>query len=109
MRSSYWGQGGHNAILLVGDFFRSALDAGKLDPAALFPGGQPPTAPRSRQDEPEEEFIEPGDMVEGMPPDQPPPQPEEPEEDEAEEVIDAPMEGVPPPPPPPPPQSMQLN
>lgn len=41
MRSSYWGQGGHNAILLVGDFFRSALDAGKLDAAALFPGGQP--------------------------------------------------------------------
>jgi penicillin-binding protein 1A len=101
MRSSYWGQGGHNAILLVGDFFRSALDTGKLDPAALFPGGQPPAAPRARQEEePEEEFIEPGDMVEGMPPDQPPPPPpEEPEEDEAEEVIDAPMEGVPPAPP----------
>ena len=25
MRSSYWGQGGHNAGLVVGDFFRSAL------------------------------------------------------------------------------------
>ena len=109
MRSSYWGQGGHNALLLVGDFFRSALDAGKLDAAALFPGGQPPSAPRPRQEEPEEEFIQPGDMVEGMPPDQPPPQPEQAEEDEAEEVTDAPMEGVPPPPPPPPPQSIQLN
>ena len=107
MRSSYWGQGGHNAILLVGDFFRSALDAGKLDPTALFPGGQPQAAPRSRQQEPEEEFIEPADMSEGMPPEPQPPQ--QPEEDEAEEVIDAPMEGVPPPPPPPPPQSIQLN
>jgi len=107
MRSSYWGQGGHNAILLVGDFFRSALDSGKIDAAALFPGGQPQAAPRSRQQQPEEEFIEPAEMSEGMPPEPEPPQ--QPEEDEAEEVIDAPMEGVPPPPPPPPPQSIQLN
>ena len=107
MRSSYWGQGGHNAILLVGDFFRSALDSGKIDAAALFPGGQPQAAPRARQQQPEEEFIEPSEMSEGMPPDPEPPQ--QPEEDEAEEVIDAPMEGVPPPPPPPPPQSIQLN
>ena len=38
MRSSYWGQGGHNAILLVGDFFKTALDTGKLNAAAAFPG-----------------------------------------------------------------------
>ena len=38
MRSSYWGQGGHNAILLVGDFFKTALDSGKLNAAAAFPG-----------------------------------------------------------------------
>ncbi len=38
MRSSYWGQGGHNAILLVGDFFKTALDTGKLNSAAAFPG-----------------------------------------------------------------------
>jgi penicillin-binding protein 1A len=25
MRSNYWGQGGHNAIFIVGDFFREAL------------------------------------------------------------------------------------
>ncbi|RYE89933.1 MAG: hypothetical protein EOO78_32380, partial [Oxalobacteraceae bacterium] len=25
MRSDYWGQGGHNALLLVGDFFRAAV------------------------------------------------------------------------------------
>jgi penicillin-binding protein 1A len=46
MRSSYWGQGGHNAVLLVGDFFRAALDAGKVDTSAFFPGGKPAPAPR---------------------------------------------------------------
>ncbi len=103
MRSSYWGQGGHNALLLVGDFFRSALDSGKIDKAAMFPGGRPAAPPRVQQEEREEEFIEPGDMIEGMPADEPQAQPqpqfqeEEIDEDEAEEVIDAPMEGVPPP------------
>jgi penicillin-binding protein 1A len=97
MRSSYWGQGGHNAVLLVGDFFRSALDAGKIDREALFPGGRPPAPARVHQDEPEEEFIEPGELIEGMPAEAP--QPEEPVEVDAEEVQDAPMEGVPPPPP----------
>lgn len=38
MRSNYWGQGGHNAVLLVGDFFRAGLDAGKIERDALFPG-----------------------------------------------------------------------
>jgi penicillin-binding protein 1A len=38
MRSSYWGQGGHNAILVVGDFFKTALDSGKLNASAAFPG-----------------------------------------------------------------------
>ncbi|KQQ97365.1 penicillin-binding protein 1A [Massilia sp. Leaf139] len=105
MRSSYWGQGGHNAILLVGDFFKSALDTGKIDRAALFPGGRPPAPPRAREEEePEEEFIEPGDIIEGMPAEEP--QEVEPPEDEAEEVIDAPMEGVPPPPPQPVPTPM---
>jgi penicillin-binding protein 1A len=32
MRSNYWGQGGHSAILLVGDFFKSALDSGRITP-----------------------------------------------------------------------------
>lgn len=106
MRSSYWGQGGHNAILLVGDFFKSALDGGKIDRAALFPGGRPPAPPRPREEEPEEEFIEPGDLIEGMPAEPQPPQEEEAVEDEAVEVIDAPMEGVPPPPPQPVPTPM---
>jgi penicillin-binding protein 1A len=43
MRSSYWGQGGHNALLLAGDFFRAATSAGLVDLGASFP--QPPRAP----------------------------------------------------------------
>jgi penicillin-binding protein 1A len=37
MRSDYWGQGGHNAILLVGDFFRSALKSKLVNTKATFP------------------------------------------------------------------------
>jgi penicillin-binding protein 1A len=107
MRSSYWGQGGHNAVLLVGDFFRSALDAGKIDREALFPGGRPAAPARVQQEEPQEEFIEPGELTEGIPAE--PSQPEQAPEDQAEEVQDAPMEGVPPPPPPPPPQQSPLD
>ncbi len=43
MRSSYWGQGGHNAILVVGDFFREALRQRRIDIAAKFPQPQRPT------------------------------------------------------------------
>ena len=42
MRSDYWGQGGHNAILLVGDFFKSVLKSGLIDTKAKFP---PPAHP----------------------------------------------------------------
>ena len=37
MRSNRWGQGGQNAILLVGDFFRSALKSELIDAKAQFP------------------------------------------------------------------------
>jgi len=48
MRSNYWGQGAHNALLVVGDFFRHALDARLIDPALRFDvpesgGGRPAT------------------------------------------------------------------
>jgi membrane peptidoglycan carboxypeptidase len=35
-RSNYWGQGAHNALLVVGDFARRAQAAGYLDPDARF-------------------------------------------------------------------------
>ena len=69
MRSAYWGQGGHNAALLVGDFFKAALDSGKLDGDAQFPGA-PRSAPR-REEELEEVMEEGGEIrQEGMPAEQ---------------------------------------
>jgi penicillin-binding protein 1A len=41
MRSNYWGEGGHNAVLLVGDFFQATLDARFVDGAAQFPYARP--------------------------------------------------------------------
>ncbi|MDB5959464.1 MAG: transglycosylase family protein [Massilia sp.] len=84
MRSSYWGQGGHNAVLLVGDFFKTALDAGRIDAAAQFPGA-PPRAPAVRQEPVEEVIEEGGDMQQdGVPP----PQQEQQQELPAGPVID---------------------
>jgi penicillin-binding protein 1A len=40
MRSNYWGEGGHNALLLVGDFFQQAL-AARLIEGAEFPFARP--------------------------------------------------------------------
>jgi membrane peptidoglycan carboxypeptidase len=36
MRSSYWGQGAHNALLLVGDFLQHSEKAGVIDAKATF-------------------------------------------------------------------------
>jgi penicillin-binding protein 1A len=58
IRSTYWGQGGHNAALLVGDFFRGALDSKRLDAAALLPGGKRPEPRRYEQEAPEEDIFE---------------------------------------------------
>jgi penicillin-binding protein 1A len=41
MRSNYWGEGAHNALLLVGDFFQRALDARLIDGASRFPYERP--------------------------------------------------------------------
>jgi penicillin-binding protein 1A len=37
IRSNYWGQGGHNALRIVGDFFRQGQKAKLIDVAARFP------------------------------------------------------------------------
>ncbi|HEU5437572.1 MAG TPA: hypothetical protein VFU95_14260, partial [Telluria sp.] len=58
-----------NAVLLVGDFFKNALDSGKIDAAAQFPGAPPRAAPR--QEVVEEVIEEGGDMQQdGVPPPQ---------------------------------------
>jgi penicillin-binding protein 1A len=104
MRSSYWGQGGHNAILLVGDFFKSALDSGKLAQDALFPGGHKPEPVRHEEAPPPDEDMEqPGDLQqEGVTPGEaPPPEPatEAPQpQPQPEPVIEAPQVQPPPPP-----------
>jgi penicillin-binding protein 1A len=99
MRSSYWGQGGHNAILVVGDFFKTALDSGKLDANALFPGGRKPEpVVRQEEQEPQVEMEEGGDMQqEGAPPVEPPMV--QPVPDPSMEPQSAPEPEPPPPPP----------
>ena len=37
MRSNHWGEGGHNALLLVGDFFQQTLASRLIDGRADFP------------------------------------------------------------------------
>ena len=41
MRSNYWGEGRHNALLVVGDFFRQTLSARLVDSGAKFPFERP--------------------------------------------------------------------
>ncbi|HYD59567.1 MAG TPA: transglycosylase domain-containing protein [Noviherbaspirillum sp.] len=62
MRSDYWGQGGHNAILLVGDFFRGTLKSRLIDTKAKFP--QPKRPPPLMVKAPPE-GEEPGVVPEG--------------------------------------------
>ncbi|CAH0351490.1 penicillin-binding protein 1A [Aquabacterium sp. CECT 9606] len=42
MRGSYWGQGGHSALLLVGDFLRTAFKQKLMDVQASFPSPRRP-------------------------------------------------------------------
>ena len=76
MRSNYWGQGGHNAILVVGDFFRDALKTGMIDAKAEFPRRAPrpiiavtpennlePTRPEDNSAGLSNAGIEPGSII----------------------------------------------
>jgi penicillin-binding protein 1A len=64
MRSNYWGQGGHSAIMLVGDFFKEALGSGKVNPDAAFPGYQKAPPVYHREEAPPEEDMEEGGDLE---------------------------------------------
>jgi penicillin-binding protein 1A len=48
-RSSYWGQGAHNALFVVGDFFQAAVEQDKIDVGARFPNPPPSASGRDRQ------------------------------------------------------------
>jgi penicillin-binding protein 1A len=41
MRSNHWGEGRHNALLVVGDFFQQTLSARLIDSSAEFPFERP--------------------------------------------------------------------
>jgi penicillin-binding protein 1A len=41
MRSNHWGEGGHNALMVVGDFFQQTLAARLIDTNAEFPFARP--------------------------------------------------------------------
>ena len=41
MRSNYWGEGGHNALLVVGDFFQQAMASRLIDSGARYPFSRP--------------------------------------------------------------------
>jgi penicillin-binding protein 1A len=41
MRSNHWGEGAHNALLVVGDFFQHTLAARLIDAGAEFPFARP--------------------------------------------------------------------
>jgi penicillin-binding protein 1A len=41
MRSNYWGEGAHNALLVVGDFFQHGFAARLIDARAEFPFAKP--------------------------------------------------------------------
>lgn len=56
IRSSYWGQGGHSALLIVGDFMKRAQAAKLVDTQARFPDPPAPPPPP------------PGDGIDGQEP-----------------------------------------
>jgi penicillin-binding protein 1A len=41
MRSNYWGEGAHNALPMVGDFFQRTLASRLIDGGAAFPFARP--------------------------------------------------------------------
>lgn len=74
LRSNYWGQGGHNAGLVVGDFYHAALKEKLLDAKARF--ASPPRLAAAPAPAPQEsvppEWVESADgeqtLVDGMHP-----------------------------------------
>ena len=53
MRSNQWGQGGRNALLIVGDFMKAAGDARLIDLKERFPSPPPPPEPPPMPEEEE--------------------------------------------------------
>jgi penicillin-binding protein 1A len=86
MRSSYWGQGAHNALYVVGDFFRQAQNGRLVDVTARFGGGSMVAPVLDRMDE----WMGRERHPLAVPPDPDPEQtaPPEPRQDELERIIE---------------------
>ncbi|MEC5385211.1 PBP1A family penicillin-binding protein [Uliginosibacterium sp. H3] len=68
MRSNYWGQGGHNAILIVGDFFSNSMKRRIVDAKAQFPAA-PSSSLLARYEVQQQDWEnEAGAVVDGTPP-----------------------------------------
>jgi len=92
MRSSYWGQGAHNALYLVGDFFRQVQNGRLVDVNARFAGlstqmAQP--APEQAQGQERNPLAVPEAA-----PDADTPVPTAPAQDELERIIEQAREAV---------------
>jgi penicillin-binding protein 1A len=93
MRSSYWGQGAHNALYVVGDFFRQAQNGRLVNVNARFGGGSLASPMLERMDE----WLGRDRHPLALPP-QPAPEetaPPEPGQDELERIIQQAREAVP--------------
>ena len=92
MRSNYWGQGAHNALYVVGDFFRQAQNGRLVDVNARFAGGSLASPMLERMDE----WLGRDKHPLAVPPD-PDPEgsaPPEPRQDELDRIIDQAREAV---------------
>lgn len=89
MRSSYWGQGANNALLLVGDFYRRAFQGRLIDTAARFPAPPQENIFRDWYNELERRIRSWGGFGESAP------QPDPPSKPPAPTSRDAPQEPVP--------------
>ena len=92
MRSNYWGQGAHNALYVVGDFFRQAQNGRLVDVNARFGGSSVVSPMLQRMDE----WLGRDRHPLAVPPDPGPEEaaPPEPQQDELERIIEQAREAV---------------
>jgi penicillin-binding protein 1A len=92
MRSNYWGQGAHNALYVVGDFFRQAQNGRLVDVNARFGGSSVVSPMLERMDE----WLGRERNPLAVPPDPRPEEaaPPEPQQDELERILEQAREAV---------------
>ncbi|MDQ9171406.1 PBP1A family penicillin-binding protein [Oxalobacteraceae bacterium R-40] len=91
MRSSYWGQGAHNALPVVGDFFQRTANARLIDTRAQFPRARD-ELPGSSVWGPVVDWLE--DLFGDKPSESPPPPARQPEPKEKQQGGDRTMRDI---------------